>query len=311
MTVAASGRLLRIKLDDHLFIRGNPDFVTLRQATERYGQPLLVDSEPSGAIKARVFHQVARGQPSGGRTVADRDDVADPDPEGCDIHPAAIDLEMTVIDQLPGLHQGTTEPGTESDAVETGLKETQQVFTGHATHLLGLAKGPAELFLQQAVGVTQLLLFNQLLTVVGHLAPGLVRSMLAGAVAAALGIGDLVRFLGYVPEDELERVLAATDVAVCPFERMSASGALATWFSAGRPIVTSDLAPFRELKAMQPGALHIFRPYEAGALARCISATLDVATDEHDRDVEALARRLAAPRIVDRYVGLYRAAASH
>ena len=76
-------------------------------------------------------------------------------------------------------------------------------------------------------------------------------------------MADRVRFLGYLPEDELESVLAATDVALCPFERMSASGALATWFSAGRPIVASDLAPFRELKAMQPGALHIFRPYEA------------------------------------------------
>ena len=91
-----------------------------------------------------------------------------------------------MIDQLPGLHQSTTEPGTESDAVETGLKEAQQVFAGHAAHLLGLAKGSAELFLQQAVGVSQLLLFYQLLAVVRNLAPGLVRAMLTGAVAAAV-----------------------------------------------------------------------------------------------------------------------------
>jgi hypothetical protein len=90
---------------------------------------------------------------------------------------------------------------------------------------------------------------------------------------------------------------------------MSASGALATWLSSGRPIVASDLAPFRELTAMRPGALHIFRPYEAEPLARCISATLAVATDERDPDVDALAQRLATPRIVDRYMGLYRAAA--
>jgi glycosyltransferase involved in cell wall biosynthesis len=127
--------------------------------------------------------------------------------------------------------------------------------------------------------------------------------------ALAVGVADRVRFMGYLPDEELEQVLAATDVALCPFERMSASGALATWISSGRPIVTSDLAPFRELKAMQPGALHLFRPYEAGPLARCISSTLDVATDGRDPDVDALARRLATPRIVDRYIGLYRAAA--
>jgi len=128
--------------------------------------------------------------------------------------------------------------------------------------------------------------------------------------ATDAGVADRVRFLGYLPDDELEAVLAATDVALCPFERMSASGALATWFSAGRPIVASDLAPFRELKAMQPGALHIFRPYEAEALAQCIDSTLDVSTNERDADVDSLARRLATPRIVDRYIGLYRAAAS-
>ena len=61
---------------------------------------------------------------------------------------------------------------------------------------------------------------------------------------------------------------------------------------------------------MQPGALHIFRPYEAGPLASCISSTLDTSTNDRDPDVEALARRLATPRIVDRYLGLYRSAAS-
>ena len=129
--------------------------------------------------------------------------------------------------------------------------------------------------------------------------------------AAEVGVAQRVRFMGYVPDDELERVLAATDVALCPFERMSASGALATWLSAGRPIVASDLAPFRELEAMQPGALHLFQPYEASALARCISATLDV-VHERDRCRSAGTGTASrdAQRIVDRYLGLYRAAAS-
>jgi hypothetical protein len=78
----------------------------------------------------------------------------------------------------------------------------------------------------------------------------------------------------------------------------------------GRPIVTSDLAPFAELAAMAPGALRMFTPYEPAALADTITQTLDVATDKPDPRVQALARRLAAPRIMDRYVGLYHAAAA-
>jgi hypothetical protein len=118
-----------------------------------------------------------------------------------------------------------------------------------------------------------------------------------------------VRFLGYLPEDELEQVLVATDVALCPFRVMSASGALATWISAGRPIVTSDLAPFRELDALAPGALVPFAPYEPEPLAMRIREALELSPAGPHPPVVSLARRLATPRIMDRYLGLYRAAA--
>ena len=124
------------------------------------------------------------------------------------------------------------------------------------------------------------------------------------------GVEDRVRFMGFVSEEELEQVLAATDVALAPYRSMSASGALATLISAGRPIVSSDLPQFRELAAMEPGALHSFRPYEAAALAPAIEGALAVATDEPDPHVQGLARRLSTARVVDRYVGLYRAAAT-
>ncbi len=127
--------------------------------------------------------------------------------------------------------------------------------------------------------------------------------------AAKNGVEDRVRFMGFIPESELEQVLAATDVSLSPYRSMSASGALATLISAGRPIVTSDLPQFRELGAMEPGALHTFTPYQAATLAAAIEAALAVATDEPDPHVVALARRLSTARVVDRYVGLYRAAA--
>jgi len=123
------------------------------------------------------------------------------------------------------------------------------------------------------------------------------------------GVADRVRFTGYVPEDVLEQVLVATDVALCPYRSMSASGALATLISAGRPIVTSDLPQLREMEAMVPGAFHMFSPYTSEALAPVIASALQSATDAPDPHVQALARRLSTARVVDRYVGIYRAAA--
>jgi glycosyltransferase involved in cell wall biosynthesis len=123
------------------------------------------------------------------------------------------------------------------------------------------------------------------------------------------GVADRVRFMGFVPEEQLEQVLAATDVALCPYRSMSASGALATLISAGRPIVASDLPQFRELEALEPGAFHLFAPYRAEALVPAIETALAVAGDEPDEHVQALGRRLSTARVVDRYVQLYRAAA--
>ena len=128
--------------------------------------------------------------------------------------------------------------------------------------------------------------------------------------ATALGVADRVRFMGYLPEAQLEQVLMATDVALCPFRFMSASGALATWISTGRPIVASDLAPIRELDDLAPGALRRFAPYEPSALAAAIGAALAEGTSGPDARVEALAGQLATPRIVERYAAIYRAAAS-
>lgn len=127
--------------------------------------------------------------------------------------------------------------------------------------------------------------------------------------AVKQGVEDRVRFTGYVSEEVLEQVLVATDVALCPYRSMSASGALATLISAGRPIVASDLPQLREMAAMVPDALHLFTPYTAEALAPVIASALEAATDEPDPHVQALARRLSTAHIVDRYVGIYRAAA--
>lgn len=129
------------------------------------------------------------------------------------------------------------------------------------------------------------------------------------AHARVLGVAGRVRFLGYVDDATLGQVLAATDVGLCPFREMSASGALATWIAVGCPIVVSDLPAIRELDALEPGALHRFAPYAPAVLAAAVERALAGATvtGEPDGRVQALAARLATPLAVERYVALYRA----
>lgn len=128
------------------------------------------------------------------------------------------------------------------------------------------------------------------------------------AYAGRLGVADRVRFLGYVPEERLSTVLAVTDVAVCPFRDMSASGAVSTWISTGRPIVASDLPAFREYEQLVPGSLRIFSPLTAEAFGAAVRDVLDAGGPLVDPAVDRLRRLLATPRTLDRYLDVYRAA---
>lgn len=140
------------------------------------------------------------------------------------------------------------------------------------------------------------------------------------AGARSAGLAERVRFAGFVPDAELPLHLAATDVAVCPFRDISASGAFSTWIASGRPIVTSDLPAFREYRAMEPDALHIFGPTEPGPFAAAVMAVLEAPArhgiepargdlKERDPAVHRLAERLSTGRIIERYAAEYRRAA--
>jgi glycosyltransferase involved in cell wall biosynthesis len=133
------------------------------------------------------------------------------------------------------------------------------------------------------------------------------------SLAAELGVADRVRFLGYVADAELDRVLAATDVAVCPFRDFAASGSLSAWISTGVPIVASDLPAIREYDAISPGAIRRFSPYTGEALAREVAAVLaglEGRPSRPDPAVERLRERLALPVVMERLLEVYRAAAA-
>lgn len=127
-------------------------------------------------------------------------------------------------------------------------------------------------------------------------------------LAAELGVTDRVVFTGFVGDEMLTRVLAATDVAACPFKDVSASGSLSTWISAGTRIVASDLPAIREYDALSRGAIRRFLPRTPKALAAALTAALADAAAHPGPDaaIQRLAEALALPRIVARYVDVWR-----
>jgi glycosyltransferase involved in cell wall biosynthesis len=126
--------------------------------------------------------------------------------------------------------------------------------------------------------------------------------------AALAGVSRRLIITGYLTDDRLAQHLAATDLAVCPFAALSASGSLSTWISSGRSIVASDLPQIREYNALEPGAIATFAPYSPAALAGAILRAFERGGDEFDAGITRLRGRLLLPHIVERHLDTYQAA---
>ncbi len=122
-----------------------------------------------------------------------------------------------------------------------------------------------------------------------------------------LNLGDRVTTTGYLSESDLELHLAASDLAVCPFQIASASGSLATWISIGRPILAFNLPQIQEFNAMVSDAIQTFEDYSAEALAAGITTSLKRITDQPDPKILQLQRQLSLPRIAAAHRQAYQA----
>jgi glycosyltransferase involved in cell wall biosynthesis len=84
--------------------------------------------------------------------------------------------------------------------------------------------------------------------------------------------GRVVLRLGRVPEDEVTSLLAASDVVVLPFRRITTSGSAMLALAHGRPLIVPDLAALADLP---PGAVIRYDgsiPSLAAALAEAARA---------------------------------------
>lgn len=67
--------------------------------------------------------------------------------------------------------------------------------------------------------------------------------------ATQLGVADRVHHLGYVPDSDIRTLFSAVDIVVFPYERVSQSGALNLALGYKRPVLTTALEPFEELRS--------------------------------------------------------------
>jgi glycosyltransferase involved in cell wall biosynthesis len=93
--------------------------------------------------------------------------------------------------------------------------------------------------------------------------------------ARELGVADRLEITGYVSEEEMDLRLAALDVALCPYADVSASASLATLIASGRPVVATDLPPFREQLQYAGGRLRLVAEPTAELLADAIREVVD------------------------------------
>jgi glycosyltransferase involved in cell wall biosynthesis len=123
------------------------------------------------------------------------------------------------------------------------------------------------------------------------------------ARAAALGLGDAVRFLGLVPNAEVARLQAAADLFVL-------SSVLEATPTVGTPVVSTDNPGGLELRDLLGEDVTVVPRRDPEALAGAVLAFLERPRRAAERTLRLVAERFSAASVVERYLELYRQAAA-
>lgn len=119
------------------------------------------------------------------------------------------------------------------------------------------------------------------------------------------GVQDRLTITGFLSEDDLNLYMAASDVAVCPFHNVSASGSLATWLSANKPIVAYDQPLMRDYKSKFPEHLFLSPKGDIRKFAGHVGDVLESPVSPSRADTEAYSVKNSARKLADivSYVG--------
>src|SRR2546422_4542175 len=162
--------LARIKLDDQLLLDGLVNVVASGLREDLGGHLLLVQAEPR---RDRALLAGVEGILDPVDVLAlflDRDHIADANGVRGDVDETAVDGDVSVGDELPGVSPRGGKADPVDDVVQPRLQQPEQVEAGDAGHLRGPVEVEPELALEQEVDPARALLGAQLDPVVGHLA---------------------------------------------------------------------------------------------------------------------------------------------
>jgi glycosyltransferase involved in cell wall biosynthesis len=81
----------------------------------------------------------------------------------------------------------------------------------------------------------------------------------------ALKLRDRAIITGYIPENDIYKVMGATDIVLAPFLDMYGSGSLSLSVAYHKPIIASDIEPMLDLKKQGLG-LELFKSGDSGDL---------------------------------------------
>jgi glycosyltransferase involved in cell wall biosynthesis len=116
------------------------------------------------------------------------------------------------------------------------------------------------------------------------------------AEAEALGIGERVTLAGYVPDEEIDDCLDASDVCLCmrwPTSRETS----ASWMrcvAAGKPTISTDLVHTTDVSTLDPRDWSILAGLKAGTAsdAKPVGVSIDILDEDHS--LKLAIRRLAS-----------------
>ena len=160
-------RLLGIKLDDESLLDRHGHLFPVRQGLEGGLEIVLIEFQPARdpAADHRLEVFIDEGVCSAlffqGDYVTSRNEIRR------DIDLLAVDENMVVPHQLPGLISRGSKANAKYCVVETPLEKNEEILAGNSALLLRFLKEEAELPFKHAIHALDLLLFTQLHGIVG------------------------------------------------------------------------------------------------------------------------------------------------
>jgi glycosyltransferase involved in cell wall biosynthesis len=114
-----------------------------------------------------------------------------------------------------------------------------------------------------------------------------------------------IRFCGYVAEDDLADLFQTSTVAVMPYSSSTGCSGVAHLACAyGVPIISADLADFRQMAQAEELAIEFCPPGDAQGLADCLLGFLQNREKQHVMALQnfSAALRMTMPNVVQKYL---------